>query len=151
MDQLERQIKVQMRKAMQDLVAELLEKPELSTEDIQWLKELCMEVREKINALTPSRKDLHAEFEAAFDVDLLVQMLAHSAADRSDFMSIHDFTFSRLEMLCAPSQDAEILDSKQKIATETSLARQISVFLYEVNFIAEEIDILYKKFLRKSS
>ena len=93
-----------MYRAMECRLEEVFEK----LDDIGWIEKLCMELRDRINGLTPSRLDLEESFKREFDVELLVQMLRHEAVDSEELKKILESVWVRLSMLCAPVHDDEI-------------------------------------------
>ena len=93
-----------MYRAMECRLEEVFEK----LDDIGWIEKLCMELRDRINGLTPSRLDLEESFKREFDVELIVQMLRHEAVDSEELKKILESVWVRLSMLCAPVHDDEI-------------------------------------------
>lgn len=98
------EVRVVMYRAMECKLEEVFEK----LDDIGWIEKLCMELRDRINGLTPSRLDLKEWFTGEFDVGLIVQMLRHDALDGEDMKKILESVWVRLSMLCAPVHDEEI-------------------------------------------
>ena len=93
-----------------DLLKEMMttRKGRLDERDVEWVRGLLEEVRNRVLSLTPRRIDLHASFCEGFDVDLIVQMLQNDALEDTEFVKIGCFLLDRIGMLCAPSQDDEI-------------------------------------------
>lgn len=106
MDSLHNQIDQTMRRAFGDLIEQSLARR--STDDVAWLRDVCIELRGRMNALTPHRLDLHRALDAEFDVDLLMQMVRHDAADTDDLKRIGEVVCRRLALLCAPVQDHDV-------------------------------------------
>jgi hypothetical protein len=77
-------------------------------DDIGWIEKLCVELRDRINGLTPRRLDIQESFIREFDVDLIVQMLRNDAVDSDELIKILESVWVRLSMLCAPVHDEEI-------------------------------------------
>ena len=105
---LEQQIKDQMKKSFADLIQSTFSKSSLDEKDIEWIGSLCVELKTRINGLTPSRGDLHADLETKFDIELLKQMLRHNACEIDDVRPLVSTLQSRISMLCAPVQDQEV-------------------------------------------
>ena len=74
MKQVGDQIARAMRKAMHEQIAATAEKETLTEADADWLASLLSELRDRMNNLTPSRADLHAELQSGLDVDLARQV-----------------------------------------------------------------------------
>lgn len=120
-----------------------------SADDVRWLKGLCDDVKARVAALTPRRPDLLAAWDSAFDVDLFVQMFEHRALDGADADRIADVVFERLELLCAPSQDAAIANVKKVIMEERSVARKMALLLEISSAILADIEELRRDALER--
>ena len=145
------QIRDTMRVAMKDLLTDTFKKEKLETKDLAWIKELCIEIIQRINQLTPNRTDLHQQLESSIDVELIIQMLNHSAIEISDFVQILNVTFDRLKLLCAPSQDIDIDNTKNNILQQPTLSESIVNYILESNRIIDEIEDLYRDFKTKTN
>ena len=111
---MEDQIRNTFRKAMRDKVKETVSS-KCSIEDAKWICNLLIELVTRINSLTPSRKDLHAELNNLLDVELVEQMLVHGAADDSDLQPLCGLVLRRLGQLCAPVQDNDVNKLKNTV------------------------------------
>lgn len=127
---------LQMRRAMKDLLTETF-KRKLTPRDIEWVRRLLFELRDRVNDLTPNRPDLHAEFNAAFDVDLMMQMIEHDAMDAEEQQRYAKFLFDKLQASCAPCQDRRV----QK-AVEGAKGKDMGWLIYEANAIIDDIELL---------
>ncbi len=145
------QIRDTMRVAMKDLLTDTFKKENLETKDLEWIKQLCVEIIQRINQLTPNRGDLHQQLESSIDVELIIQMLKHSAIEVSDFVQILNVTFGRLKLLCAPSQDIDIDNTKHKILQQPTIAISIANYIFESNRIIDEIEDLHRDFKTKTN
>lgn len=145
---LKSQIENTMRKSMQLLLQKMFDKDTLNDEDIDWIKRLRAEIIKRINNLTPRRIDLHKELESIIDIDFIAQMLKYSAMESSDFFRIINITFSRLEMLCAPSQDYDISQIKQSLLSENNISLSIASYILETNKIIDEIEDMREKLFK---
>jgi hypothetical protein len=134
---MDQQIYRKMREAMLDLLNEMFSKTILEKADVDWIRRLCEELRDRINGLTPRRQDLQIAFSAQFDVDLIVQMVANNAFDDTEKKRVCDAIFERLRMLCAPSQDAHV-ESLHKDAYKMHLGQ----LLFDAHGVLDEIDRL---------
>ena len=143
--QLENQIKQTFMKAMQDLISKSVS-DKLTDRDIEWLVSLCEELKDRINNLTPSRRDLHIQLNDSIDTDLIKQMLLNDAFDDNDVNHIVNCIFERLKMLCAPSQDKEISALQLKISNMKNFGEKISCLIMECNKIIDSIELLKQNF-----
>ena len=142
-EKMEAKITNSMQVAMSALVDEIFHKKheDLTIEDIDWIRRLCIELRDRINLLTPRRSDLHAELCDAFDVDLLIQMLKFGATDAKDTQHCVRCIFARLGMLCAPSEDAHVATMLQNAESGKCNLGQM---LIEANKIVDKIEAMSK-------
>ena len=115
-----------------------------SADDVRWLRGLCDDVKARVAALTPRRPDLLASWDSAFDVDLFVQMFEHRALEKADADRIVEVVFERLELLCAPSQDAAIANVKRVIVEERSVAKMMALLLEISGAILADIEQLQR-------
>ena len=130
-------IREKMTKAMQDLLDETFSQQHMSAADVSWIERLCTELRDRINALTPRRKDLHESLTRSFDVELIVQMLQHDAMDATDVRQAIDVVWERLGMLCAPVHDDEI----SRLRQETRSGRcSVAKMLCAANRIVDDVE-----------
>lgn len=148
-DALNAQIKATMRRAMRDLVSDVASKPQLTDDDARWLATLVCEVRDRLDALTPQRRDLHAALAACIDVELIRQMLLHAAADRSDVQMLTAAVFDRLQLLCAPSQDAGVRAARSACEAEPTAPRVLAALLEHSDAILSEIEQLSREARRR--
>lgn len=140
---MEVQIRDQMQTAMRNLMSTVFSNQNMSDADLDWLRRLCVELKERINALTPSRSDLHHALEASFDVDLIVQMVRHRAFDRAEFSKATGVILERLSMLCAPVQDQAVETLKLLVKSDEC---DVGRFLLESNAIIDEIESLMHQY-----
>jgi len=150
MTALEEQIKNTFYKAMEDSLENIINSTEVTDEDIDWLVRLCTELKDRINALTPRRKDLHEQMNKALDVTLLHQMMRHAAFERGDLDGIVNVVFDRLLMLCAPSQTSDIERLKENIMNET-FGKAVAIMILQCNKIIDDIEKLTNEFLKQFS
>lgn len=151
MDSIKEQIRKQMHTAFKDLLTQTFRKAQLEESDILWIESLLTELRDRINGLTPSRQDLHASLNSAFDVKLIIQMLRHGAADCNDLIMIAHTITERLATLCAPVQDESVAALKSIVANAEDMNACLAALLYESNVIIDEIDRLNEDFSTECS
>tara|TARA_B100000482_G_C12590931_1_gene291513 strand:- start:497 stop:961 length:465 start_codon:yes stop_codon:yes gene_type:complete len=147
---LREQIKFTFYRAMEDSLEHIINSEKMTDEDIDWLVRLCTELKDRLNGLTPRRKDLHEELNKALDVTLLDQMLRHAAFDRGDLDRVISIVFDRLLLLCAPSQNATINELKEKIMNE-NFGRAVGIMILQCNKIIDKIEYMTQEFLRQIS
>lgn len=142
MDQaLRRQIEETMRQAMNDRVSEVV-CGRASREDAAWILSLVHELRDRVNALTPRRSDLHDELATHIDDTLLLQMLRNNALDATDLVPFRDVIFRRIETLCAPIQDRCVCEWKEQISNDENPAHSFAALLSGADRFLNEIDAL---------
>tara|TARA_B100000945_G_scaffold308222_1_gene297616 strand:+ start:1721 stop:2251 length:531 start_codon:yes stop_codon:yes gene_type:complete len=144
--ELENQIKNQFYKALQDSIEKMLNTQPMKDNDIKWFIELCNEIKQRLNSLTPNRKDLQKQLNGSFDTKLIEQMLKNSALEKNDIIHVTNCIFERLMMLCAPVQDKEIMQLKTDIQNEPNFATGIAKLILESNKIIDEIEKLANDF-----
>ena len=138
-DDLKLQVRETFYKAMKDSLCTIVDVNDMSPDNVRWLTELLTEIRDRINKLTPSRRDLHIKFEQSLDTNLVSQMLQNTAFDMEDFKHIVDCIYERLKMLCAPSQDAHVNSTHQKILN-LPFGPAVGTLIIETNKIIDEIE-----------
>lgn len=136
------QVALAMRRAMHEQIAATAGKSALTEADADWLSKLLSELRDRINALTPHRADLHAELAASLDVDLARQMLLHGAAELSDVHGLVGTVVGRLRQLCAPAQDAEVEEMRTAALAEPNPACVLASLLMRADGILTAIEDL---------
>lgn len=125
---------------------ETLDMTSLDDNAIEWVREQCNSIKNRIEKLTPNRKDLRDSWNTQFDIDLFVQMFRNRAVDENDADAIVNILFDRIQMLCAPSQDEAVLHAKQTILLEKSTSKKLAVLLEISNDIVTDIETLAKNF-----
>lgn len=113
---------------------------------IEWVREQCNSMKNRIEFLTPNRKDLRDSWNTQFDVDLFVQMFRNCAVEQNDANTIVNIVFDRIQMLCAPSQDEAVLHAKETILSEKNTSKKLAVLLEITNDIVKDIEMLVKNF-----
>ena len=130
---------LQMRRAMRDVLKETFKKPKLDDKDIDWVKRLLEELRQRVNGLS-GHPELAAEFDKAFDVQLMVQMLEHEAFDREEQVRYAEILFQRLLKSCAPVQDRRIQQARE-LARD---GKDMGWLICEANAIIDDIELLVR-------
>ena len=113
---------------------------------VEWIREQCIFIKNRIENLTPNRKDLRDSWNTQFDIDLFVQMFRNSAVDENDANTIVNIVFNRVQMLCAPSQDEAVSHAKEIILLEKNTSKKLAVLLEISNDIIKDIETLAKNF-----
>ena len=137
------------RAMMRHRLVTLFEAESPNADDVLWLRGLCDAIKARVAALTPRRPDLLASWESAFDVDLFMQMFDHHALEEADADRIAEVVFERLELLCAPSQDAAIANVKGVIVEERSVAKKMALLLEISGAILADIEQLRRDALER--
>ena len=139
-----------MKKSFADLIQSTCSKSSLDEKDIEWIGSLCVELKTRINGLTPSRGDLHADLETKFDIELLKQMLRHNACEIDDVRPLVSTLQSRISMLCAPVQDQEVKKIFDEVSTSNDMGSIVKTLIVELNAILDETYRLNEVFRRQS-
>lgn len=112
------------RAAMRQRLEETIATP--TPDSLAWLRSVCEDLKARIGALTPSRADLCEAWERGFDVDLLVQMVEHAAADPGDVDVMISLVFDRLQLVCAPVQDDAVAEARRHLHALPATARKLA-------------------------
>ena len=137
------QISEQFKKAFNDLLVENLKS---DNPNIEWLKRLYMELRDRICGLTPRRQDLIKEIHETMDVDFFCQLVENKVFDNNSLYGLVNYIFTKIKQLEAPVKN-KITDQKYNEIIETanmenaSMATIIPVFLANAH---ERLDDVYK-------
>lgn len=142
---MEAKLRTAMRQAMHDKLIEACEATPMKADDVIWVQRLVQELVERLNALTPSRVDLHAKLRTSIDVDLVGQMLTHESVEPADVRHMVTALFERAAQLCAPLQDAKVTASRDTILMETNIPKCVATLVFELNDIVTEIEELLAK------
>jgi hypothetical protein len=136
------QISEQFKKAFNDLLVENLNS---DTPNVEWLKRLYMELRDRICGLTPRRQDLIKEVHETMDVDFFCQLVENKVFDSKSLYGLVDYIFTKIKQLEAPVKNKiteqkfnEILEVANKV--NASMATIIPVFLANAH---ERLDDVY--------
>lgn len=148
---LEKQINLNMKKAFSNLLREICSKDKLDAKDIDWILSLCVELKDRINRLTPRRTDLHKELERSFDIGLIKQMLEYNVLEMNDLPSIIDILEFRIENLCAPIQDEHVKKTFSRIRSSKKIAETVELIILELNKILDVIYSLNTQFTTQHS
>ena len=149
--ELENQIKNQFYKALEDSLEKMLNTQPMKQNDIKWFIELCEEIKQRLNSLTPNRKDLQNQLNTSFDTQLIKQMMENQAFEHNDIIHVTNCVFERLMMLCAPVQDKQIQQLKNEIENEQNFGAGIAKLILETNKIIDEIEKLVYDFKHPQS
>lgn len=141
---LKEQIDNCMRKAMDDLLNDTMSS-KMDESQINWIISLLKETIERLNQLTPSRKDLHSELKGKIDLDLIRQMMLHEAVEENDVCFLIDTIFDRLQMLCSPSQDRQIALEKEECKSKDTISKKMCFLLSRTNKNIDDIQNLLKR------
>lgn len=141
---LKEQIDNCMRKAMDDLLIDAMS-AKMDESQIDWIIRLLRETIERLNQLTPRRKDLHSELNGKIDLDLIRQMMSHEAVEENDVCFLIDTIFERLQMLCSPSQDKQIASEKEECKSMDTISKKMCFLLSKTNKNIDDIQNLLKR------
>lgn len=142
---LKKQIDTCMRKAMDDLLVDTMSQ-KMDASQIDWIIRLLKETIDRLNNLTPSRKDLHSELKGNVDLDLIRQMMSHEAVEENDVTFLINTFYDRIQMLCAPSQDLSIAQEKKICLEKKTISEKICFLLSKTNKNIDDIKELLERF-----
>lgn len=129
-------------------IQEALSETKPSEESIAFIKSVLSNVQSRVHALTPSRRDMHVEFDAHFDIDLFVQMYRHNAIQKDDAIVFVDCLFTRLKLLCAPCQDEAIQEVQTMLtkADSSSTMQEVCAHCIVIGIqILDDIEALIER------
>ena len=103
---------------------------------------LLNEVKHKLNALTPSRTDIHQTIDRTIDTSLIVQMVQHDCLDANHFLKVTSFIVEHIQATQAPAHTSATQDwydqwHRRFLSGELSFARLCAQFLARAH---EDID-----------
>lgn len=103
---------------------------------------LLNEVKHKLNALTPSRTDMHQTIDRAIDTSLIVQMVQHDCLDANHFLKVTSFVIEHIQATQAPAHTTATQEWYGKwrsrfLSGELTFARLCAQFLARAH---EDID-----------
>lgn len=136
---LEAQIHTTMRAAMKKMISEVAAKEDMTDEDADWLAGLVQELVDRMNSLTPSRRDLHEQLATSCDVGLTRQMLRYHAADAKDGAALVGAICGRLRLLCAPAQDEAVRALEARALEAPTLPLGLAELLHGADEVVTEI------------
>ena len=113
-----------------------------STEDLEWLQTVCLELKRRVSLLTPNNRRMQEEWATEFDVDLFMQMLKNGALEGQDAQEVVQIMFRRLKLYCAPIQDEAIAHAETTILEETDMSRKIAILVEVSSSIIADIEKL---------
>ena len=140
-DVTEARVAATLRAALRARIAQVVAAP-ASEGDARWIVRLLRELCARLNALTPSRADLHAELDAALDAPLVEQMLRHGAADAADLAPFAARVIARLRALVAPAQDDDVDALDAAVRAEPDAALALARLLCDADDVLRETERL---------
>ena len=118
--------------------------------DRSMLYKLLDEVRERLNAFTPNRKDLIGENNDAINIELLKNTIEHKAFNELDFMKLVSFIIDRLLMFETPAENNNTKAWRDGLmGSFAGKTTQYSVLLPELlRGVCERLDKIEHDYLR---
>ena len=100
------------------------------------------ELKHKLNALTPSRTDMHQTIDRAIDTSLIVQMVQHDCLDANHFLKVTSFVIEHIQATQAPAHTTATQEWYDQwhhrfLSGELTFARLCAQFLAQAH---EDID-----------
>ncbi len=105
---------------------------------------LISDLRAKIIAITPKRKDLAIETCEAMDIDLLKQMSEHGALDVDTFFKVIRFAGERVLELEAPIRNS-VTSAKLEALSEAESGISIGTTIFDIELVREYFTFLFNK------
>lgn len=133
-------IKTQMQKAYWNLIKDDLESDD---QHFDHVIKLILEIKVRLQQLTPNNHKLKAEIDEKMDSTFLRQLFTQ----KYDISGLVLFIISKLEKYCAPSDDKEIHDFKQEVLNYFTLDTIVYHEFLEffIPRVHANIDKIYKR------
>ena len=143
-DEIERQIKVQMKKAFFDLIDNTVnsEKP-----DYEWITNLYSELRDRLCCFTKKDSKTYLQIMEEFDVELFNQMITNDVFDQNSFLKLVNNSFGWIEKLQAPERDEFTREAKTRVLSSDP-KNFISSFLKEIHNCLDNLELDMGNFLK---
>lgn len=116
------------------------------------LREILLDIQQRLCQLTPNRPDLQDNIYEFLDVDFILQMVQNNAFNAQDAQALITFVISRIKALQSPAYDTETLQWEQDTmirVCEEPPSTFFPTFLLDVQAklqrIKEEADHFFKK------
>ncbi len=145
MKKIEEQIKEQMNKAYFDIIDQTVNS---ETPDYEWLKNLYIEIRDRLCFFIKKESKVYKQIHNEFDVELFYQMITNDVFDAKSMYSLVECTFKWIENLQAPIRDESTLEAKNRVFKSES-KKMISTFLKEVHICINNIEEDLQSYLSK--
>ena len=146
MDEIENQIKVQMKRAFFNLIDDTVnsEKP-----DYVWITNLYTELRDRLCCFTRKDSKSYLKIIEEFDVELFNQMITNDVFDQNSFLKLVNNTFGWIEKLQAPMRDESTRESKNRVLSSDP-KNFISTFLKEIHNCLDNLELDMENYFRAS-
>ena len=112
-------------------------KEELEENKYDRVGKLLDEVKEKIKAFTPNRKDLKDEINDSIDTELIMQMINNSAFSSEDFFKLTKYLITKIKSLEAPIDDKDTDEWEKELlslCTDGKKYHEILPFFFKILF-----------------
>ena len=119
-----------------------------SPSSCECVRSLCLELRGRLQGLTPHRPDLRSDLERGFDVDLLVQMFEHGAVDGEEADRVVSLVFDWVQSLCAPCQDEAVAHARAHVLARPDVAERLAVLIEVAHRVVDDVERLAHLSLR---
>lgn len=136
---LQDQIEQNMKKAFWDIIMSDMNKDQ---PDYSHICKLILEIKERLQNLTPNNTTLKNELNEVLDEKFLEQLFIHKTLDSEHFVNLINFIMTKLKTYCSPSQDAEVQEFENELMAKFRTNIVYSEFI--VFFIPRVHDIIDK-------
>lgn len=135
MNDIEKQIDHQMRKAFFDIINQNINS---DNPDHDWLVRLYMEVKQRLLNILKKGSKLYLQLDEDFDVELFKQMIENKVFNQDSAIKLINNTYYWVHTLQAPIRDEMLIESKNRVFTSKS-DEIISVFLKEIHLLIDQL------------
>lgn len=137
MNEIEKQIDIQMKKAFFDIITQNINS---DNPDHDWLVKLYVEIKELLLNVLKKGSKMYLQLDEDFDVELFKQMIENKVFNQDSVIKLINNTYYWVQSLQAPMRDTMLFESKNRVFN-SSPDEIIGIFLKEIHLL---IDQLYK-------
>ena len=126
-----------MKKAYFDLIEQNIES---ETPDYNWLKELYIELRDRLLRFTKKDSKTYKQIFEDFDVELFYQMITNDVFDGESLYKLVSNSFNWVHNLQAPIRDEETRLAIERVLNSEP-KKSISTFLKEIHKCIDNLEV----------
>lgn len=144
-DEIEKQIKEQMRKAYFDVIDITINSDE---PDYVWITNLYSELRDRLCKFVKKDSKTYNQIIEEFDIGLFNQMITNDVFNQNSFLKLVNNSFSWIEKLQAPIRDEFTKEAKTRVLSSEP-TKFISTFIKEIHVCLDNLETDMEIFLNK--